>query len=379
MARKITMQHIADRLGVSKYTVSQALSGKPGISEATRKQVTAMAAALGYTVAAAGAPSPPTSDEETDVQSAALPSAETARLIYIGMDERHDKEPSFWQRVKEGLEAGCRTYGLRPVFFTFSGQGKDGAEQSFPLPRPDAAGAGIAAGYIIAGKSPLAALLKLKRSGLPIVLVDHEEPLIGADAVLNANADAGRMACHHLLTQECRSLVFVGRDSFAVSFRERWWGCRLALDEAKESRRAADPQSPPASITALKKWTVPYGSLHDQTWRMALERRLDGIMEGTASGRQEELPDGIVCANDDIALFLLHLIEKKGLQGRIRIVGIDNTAPGMEASIPLTTVDLAKEWLGIRAIEQFVRKLAQPAAQPEKIILSSRMVVRKSG
>ncbi|RAP76771.1 LacI family DNA-binding transcriptional regulator [Paenibacillus montanisoli] len=361
MARKITMQHIADRLGVSKYTVSQALAGKPGISEATRKQVTAMAAALGYTVSAA---SPSPADESA--------SADTAKLIYIGMDERHDKESSFWLRVKEGLEAGCGTYGFRPAFFTF-GQDSLGADQPFPLPRSGACG--NECGYIIAGKSPLGPLLKLKRSGLPIVLVDHEEPLIGADAVLNANTEAGRMACHHLLTQGCKSLVFVGRDSFAVSFRERWWGCRLALDEEKERKRAEAPQ---AGAT-LKKWTVPYGSVHDHSWRSALERRLDGVLEAQTNDRPEELPDGFVCANDDIALFLLHLLEKKGWQRSIRLVGIDNTAPGMEASIPLTTVDLAKEWLGIRAIEQFARKLEQPAAQPEKIILSARMVVRNSG
>ena len=48
MARRISMQYIADRLGVSKYTVSQALNGKPGVSEATRLEVTALAEALGY-------------------------------------------------------------------------------------------------------------------------------------------------------------------------------------------------------------------------------------------------------------------------------------------------------------------------------------------
>ncbi len=38
-SKKITMQHIADQLNISKNSVSQALTGKPGVSEATRKLI----------------------------------------------------------------------------------------------------------------------------------------------------------------------------------------------------------------------------------------------------------------------------------------------------------------------------------------------------
>ncbi|MBP3966137.1 LacI family DNA-binding transcriptional regulator [Paenibacillus lignilyticus] len=369
MAQKISMQQLADRLGVSKYTVSQALAGKPGVSEATRKEVTALAGALGYKMR----PLPAGPPEE----------AQVTRIVHIGLDEHHAKEPHFWQRVREGLEAGCRMHGLTPQFFTF-GMADNRTAQDWLEPEPEAddAAAGTAAGFIIAGKCPLDTLLKLKRLGLPIVLADHEEPLIGADAVLNANTDAGRMACHHLLTQGCKSLAFVGRDSFAVSFRERWWGCRLAMDEAKEGRRGDG--EPGKTAAQLKKWTVPYGSAQWHSWQTALERRLDVMYNTAMAGkeaddRQEELPDGYICANDDIALYLLQLLHQKGVMKNVRVVGIDNTAPGMDAVIPLTTVDLAKEWLGIRAVEQFARKLAQSEAQPEKIILSARLVVRNSG
>lgn len=47
MAR-VTITHIAERLGVSKASVSYALNGQPGVSEATRAKVVAMAAELGW-------------------------------------------------------------------------------------------------------------------------------------------------------------------------------------------------------------------------------------------------------------------------------------------------------------------------------------------
>ena len=44
-----TIQDIADKMGVSKSTVSKALNDAPDISEVLRKQVLETAVALGYT------------------------------------------------------------------------------------------------------------------------------------------------------------------------------------------------------------------------------------------------------------------------------------------------------------------------------------------
>ena len=48
MQKKITMNDIANQLGISKNAVSQALSGKDGVSEDTRKKVMETAESLGY-------------------------------------------------------------------------------------------------------------------------------------------------------------------------------------------------------------------------------------------------------------------------------------------------------------------------------------------
>ena len=44
-----TLQDIADKMGVSKSTVSNALNAAPDISEALLKQVMETAVAMGYT------------------------------------------------------------------------------------------------------------------------------------------------------------------------------------------------------------------------------------------------------------------------------------------------------------------------------------------
>ncbi|MDF2836455.1 MAG: LacI family transcriptional regulator, partial [Paenibacillus sp.] len=48
MSKKVTMQQIADSLGVSKFVVSKALAGKEGVSDTTRERVIGAATRLGY-------------------------------------------------------------------------------------------------------------------------------------------------------------------------------------------------------------------------------------------------------------------------------------------------------------------------------------------
>ena len=47
---RVTIQDVADKLGLSKFSVSRALSGKPGVGEATRSRVLRAAHAMGYRV-----------------------------------------------------------------------------------------------------------------------------------------------------------------------------------------------------------------------------------------------------------------------------------------------------------------------------------------
>ncbi|MCR9218193.1 MAG: LacI family DNA-binding transcriptional regulator, partial [bacterium] len=46
--KRVTLRVIADECGLSKYAVSRALSGKDGVSEATRNRILEVADELGY-------------------------------------------------------------------------------------------------------------------------------------------------------------------------------------------------------------------------------------------------------------------------------------------------------------------------------------------
>ncbi|SFL15067.1 LacI family transcriptional regulator [Paenibacillus sp. 1_12] len=370
---KITMQLIADRLGVSKYTVSQALSGKIGVSETTRREVEAMARALGYRIktdkrSASLLPNDTASEAVSGLPSAAdllcdgdmtHTDAASAYVAIWAHDKQRD-EISFWSRVLNGVILGCKGNGWQTQVLS---PGKLMTDN--PMTSPLAAiSSPTCLGSIVLGTLPITSLNKLvqlHRADAPVILVDHEEPLIRADCILNANLEAARLACRRMLSQGCKRIVFVGKDPYSVSFQERWWGCRQALDEHSHRMEGC----------SLRKWTISYGQ---PTWEQQLTKRVGSLPS-------EELPDGFICANDEIALKLMKLLQEHSIPvpSRCKIIGIDNIDASACSIPPLTTVELAKELLGTRAVEALLRNLAHPSVHTEKVILSARLIVRGSG
>jgi LacI family transcriptional regulator len=382
ISKKITMQHIADRLGVSKYTVSQALSGKDGVGVTTRNEVAAMARSLGYELkpakrSAASSNSGEASSTSTMPTPIIEPESRTngrisgdfgpnlihnqkasPPIVAIWIHEKQRDEPSFWSCVIKGAVKGCEENGWLAHILSID---EHGDQSSFASDMVRSA-----AGSIVIGTLPVTRLNRLmeqQRLNVPVVLVDHEEPLMRADCVLNANLEAAQWACRHILSQGCKKLLFIGRDSFSVSFKERWWGCRQVLDEFSHG----------SAGYSLKKWTLSYGQPLS-IWEQQLARKLTALP-------RDELPDGFVCANDEIALKLLELLRRQSVDvpQRCRVVGIDNVEASASSIPPLTTVELAKERLGHRAVEALARKMIQPGVQPEKIVLSARLIIRGSG
>jgi len=356
MSKKITMQQIADRLGISKFTVSQALSGKPGVSQENRKRIQEAARTMGYKIRSGKSPAPEEQSasivDGEDRESAAEP---VVPYILVWIDSRHFQETAFWGKVLSGIATTCKTLGYEQMIVPVPAA----QQQQLAIPRYAERSACI--GHILVGTFPTQAVISLKQSGLPFVLVDHEEPLVEVDCVLNNNLDSGKMACKRLLSAGCKRIAFIGDDSYAISFKERWWGARLAMDDV----------AGPASEQILKKWSIAYST---EFAASSLERKLDAS-EATA------LPDGFICANDHLALELMALLKMKGIAvpGQTKVIGFDNIEMSAYADPALSTIELGKESLGIRAVETLLYRIQHPGRQAEKIVLTSQFIIRNSG
>ncbi|MFC4778752.1 LacI family DNA-binding transcriptional regulator [Paenibacillus sp. GCM10023252] len=344
---KITMQKIADRLGLSKYTVSQALAGRSGVSEATRRVILETAKSMGYQLRTE-APA-----VSTHTQGSSPARATSAYiLIWISLPERNNS--SFWQRVLLGVTEECSRQGWDHILLSpYDQQGKTVVIPSYIATER-------CVGGLIIGSMPLTTITAMVHTQLPLVIVDHDEPFVHLDAVNNDNLEAASLIIERMADSGCRRILFLGCDSFAISFRERWWGCLMAAERL--TLRGIHME--------LQKWEVHYNK---EGWTRSLAERLADLGE-------EDWPDGFIGGNDNIALELLAILRARdvGVPERCRVAGFDNIHAAAMASPPLTTVDLGKEELGARAVEALARRIAFPDKPRERITLSPRLVIRES-
>ncbi|WP_308530719.1 LacI family DNA-binding transcriptional regulator [uncultured Paenibacillus sp.] len=346
--KKITMQQIADHLGVSKFVVSKALSGKGGVNEQTRERVIQAASQLGYfnqkngyvkNVIASGTALP-------------TPAGKQSVLVLMPNIRFQNKESLYWGRLLEGISRELEAQGLGMIIVS-----EPRGDNFINILNPD----GIL-GMIGVGQIATPFLLEVHRIGLPMVLVDHEDPLIPSDTVFANNVDGMARLTNHLIGLGHRELHFLGNSAFSRSFRDRWSGFRSVLEE-----NGLTPQSPDDPMLQLEGIdTGAYGTeLHG--W---LERR-------KAAGA---LPTALVCANDSIAIHACSVLREIGLNvpGDIVVSGFDNIDDAARHIPAITTINVPKEDLGQRAVRKLLDRLAHPDAPQEKIMISVETVYRDS-
>ncbi|MBW4083146.1 LacI family DNA-binding transcriptional regulator [Paenibacillus sp. S150] len=348
MTRKISTQTLADQLGLSKYAVSRALSGKSGVSEATRARVVELARTLGYQHSASAA------------VPQAFPEDSSSLFVLICVNQLNRGERHYWERVLGGMVSASSERGWHHVIISPSlADVPDGTPpEKAVAPHLDWRSC---AGIAVMGSFTYPTLRILESTGKPLVLVDHHDPLLRCDKVTNDNIEAGAAIARHLLSLGCRRIGYIGDLGVTPSFAERKAGIRLALENY------ASMEIP------LLDWGIPY---EQKNW----SDKLPGWMEQLEQLPPSRQPDGWIGANDDIAIQWMNRLKESGLKvpEDCRVAGIDNVYAATQSSPELTTIHLSKEEMGQRAIEALQRRLERPGTPMERIMLATSLITRGS-
>lgn len=340
---KVTMQQIADHLGLSKFAVSKALSGKPGVSLETREKIVHTATQLGYF---AGKP-PKAAAKKNDADPSGVSSPETV-IVLVPNVRYQTRDSLYWGRIIDGITAELEARGIGMVIVT------DQFKDSFSnLINPSGVRGIIGVGLI---SSQL--LLEIRSLGIPFVLVDHEDPLIPSDTLFMNNTECMRRVTNYLLGCGHRKLQFVGNIRYSRSFADRYQGYRSMLEEQ--------------GIAAVQEEEL---LAFEGDNRSEMTEALERIMK-----RMKELPTAFVCANDSIAICVMTVLGRMGIAvpERCSVTGFDNIEDAALSSPTLSTVHVHKEALGRRSVETLLRRVAQPDSPQEKIMLAGDFVLRES-
>ncbi|MDQ0191986.1 LacI family DNA-binding transcriptional regulator [Paenibacillus wynnii] len=348
MAKKITMQKIADHLGVSKFVVSKSLSGKEGVNETTRERVIQAASQLGYFTQKNAyvqgikrTPSQPNSDRNKQ-----------SVLVLMPNIRSQTQDSLYWGKIVDGIALALDSEGLGMVIVS-----EHRADNFINILNPS----GIL-GLVGVGQISTSLLLEVHRIGLPMVLIDHEDPLIPSDTVFANNVDSMTRLTNHLMGIGHTLIHFIGNIRYSRSFRDRWIGFRSALEEN-------ELKSPLEDDSMLFLEGMDDGTFKEDFKSWVAKRKKD-----------QSLPTAILCANDFIALTVSDALREDGIQvpEDISVTGFDNIEDASRGIPPLTTVHVPKEAMGRAAVEKLLARIQNSTAPLEKILITADIVHRDS-
>lgn len=199
----------------------------------------------------------------------------------------------------------------------------------------------------------------------------------------------------HFLALGCRKLVYLAmfRDSGILAtqgrtVRERVEGFAQAIQEAQGSvivdeavREALDLRGVMTSGRSRKKGIqgMVISPEKESHVRDAFENGYRQTMLLIEAG---ELPDAIICMNDDTALGVMAACadEEVSVPDQMRVSGYDDTAAGRFAAVPLTTVKRPLEVLAVNTVSLIAKMIETPGAVKvdEVMKFPAEVIVRRS-
>jgi LacI family transcriptional regulator len=204
-------------------------------------------------------------------------------------------------------------------------------------------------------------LLELRRSGIPIVLIDRTVAGHQFDAVMADHAAGARALVEHLIGHGHRHIGLLTVRAVATASSERLRGAREAV--------AAHPGT---RLTVLDSSMLD-GQVGTRDW---------GIGEGLVR-RMLELPDvptAVFCTNNLLSVGALRGARRAGVRvpDDLALVGFDDEVSFDLLDPPLTVAAQPIEEIGRTATELLYRRIAAPSRRPRAVVLPVELRIRAS-
>lgn len=337
MKKTVTIQDIADALGMSRNTVSKALNGKQ-VPVKTRNAVISAAIEMGY----------------KGYKLAASSETAISHKRYVILSTRLLMNITFFIAVLRGIEESLMDYDIDLVQFSIT---NPASFTKFKRYLADAKVDGIICMEFFEPDY----ITQLLDQGIPLVFFDF--PLLDSaprgsyDIILPESQTAVRQYCTQLIREDgCKTFGFVGDYRHCRSFYERFVGMREAL-----------------FLSGLPV-DLQYSFLEDDSIGYTPERlaRMLDQLPG--------LPDCFVTANDSIAINLITALKSKKIHipKDVKVVGFDNSPKAKNLNPQLTSFNVDKVALGKKITNLLQDRVSNPSQANQVIYITSKVIVRAS-
>ena len=337
--KRVTIQDIADELGVSRNTVSKAINNADGLAEATREKILQKATEMGYK-----------QFSYISAQTARTPEQETrhkgdiALLFGDTIDNSHfaslmlDKlkmELSQWGYTLTSHRVERDNFLCCTLPFTFD---------------PKEAQAIICFEMFDRSYDEMICAL-----GLPVLFVDGPNKRDGidlpADQLYMDNTTAITRFVNDMLSRSKRRIGFIGDYEHCQSFFERYTAFRCAMLMA--------------GVPVDERFCV---------------KLLNPDQLAIRLGEMDALPEVFICANDFVARDAIYVLRKlgKSVPGDILFCGFDDSPNSRIMTPTLTTVHIHTQIMAISAMDLLISRIEQPSLHYRIVHTETELIYRDS-
>lgn len=327
-----TLKDIAKRAGVSTTTVSRAVNGKPNINIQVKQRILEIAEALEYT------------------PNTLARSLRTKKTDSIGVVIGDIADP-FFAPIVRGIENVSKKKSYNIILCDTDEKYSEEVKAVRLLMRKRVDGL-----IVTPAQTKYQSIMELKRKRIPFVLLCRYFDLIEADCVTTDDVQGAFAATQHLISREHNRILFLNGPVYVSSAIERLVGYKRALrDNGIEFND---------SLVREGNLTMEDG------YRVMRENLSKGRIRFTA----------VFAYSDFVALGVMKALEEKRLRTPedIAIVGFDDVIFSSFLKIPLTTVRIPKYELGQESMRLLCERIEKGIGEPRKIVLKTKLIIRKS-
>jgi LacI family transcriptional regulator len=336
--KRITIEDVAKKAGVSKGTVSAVINAKDSVRPGTRDHILEVMRNLNF-----------------------RPKG-TARNLKNGSQDKSigiiikDLTYPFYAEIASGAKEYADTKGYSVVVTNSEDNHEYEEKLTHLFSAKDIKGTIIAP--TLEGTAEIEHLFKLKRINYPFVLLEDVKG-IQANVVAIDNLRAIKRAVKYLIDSGHKKIVHFAGPPHSSHTLERIEGFRHAFSES--------------TLVFNKEMIVPIGSHYDESYSKTLEyfkhRNKDGY------------PTAIVCFNDQQALAVMLALKELSIRvpEDISIIGNDDIFYARIYPVPLTTIRAPQREIGKKAAEILIRNIESATLlPPERVVLETEFIIRES-
>lgn len=337
--KKVTLQDIADALGVSRISVWKVFSGREGVSDELRRKIIAKASELNYNF-------PKDIEIPDEYRNAERP-------LNISVTVSRPETSLFWMTIIHEIAKELSKYNVNLIYTYLPCQ----IPMDYCLPSQLLNG--TIDGIIILNVYNERLIRMLSKLHIPKVFfdtinsIDFEE--LSGDLVLTTGKSCVYKITEHMISQGRTNIGFIGDINYARTNYERYEGFSNAMAKHKLNPKQEYCFTGPIGIDSY-------------------EEEIHSFLNNL-----KDLPEAFVCASDCLACILWEKIKAMNYQipKDIFISGFNNIQECSHVK-NLTTVQVYTQALGLRLATQVLCKIKNPTMRHELIYISSEVIFRAS-